>query len=89
MDSAEGQSSGDRICGIVSGGDIEAGTIAASLWLLCLMEYEYPNLGTLGVKGVFGDLFDSGVLNLRDWPQIKGRITKGYDGNGIPYALMR
>jgi hypothetical protein len=76
-----------RLCGIVSG-DCEGGTYAASLWQLCLLEYEYPDMGILGKKRVFGELFDSGALRSEDWPRIKDRIKKEYEADGRPYAHM-
>jgi hypothetical protein len=78
----------DKLCGIVSGGDLGNGTVAASLWPLCLLEYQYPDLGTLGDKRVFGSLFDSGVLRSGDWEQVRGRVTKEHDVEGKPYARI-
>jgi hypothetical protein len=53
-----------------------------------LLEYEYPDLGTLGVKRVFGELFECGVLRSQDWRDIKDRIAKQYDAEGKPYATI-
>jgi hypothetical protein len=78
----------DRLCGIVSGGTIDDDTYAASLWPLCLLEYEYPDLGALGVKRVLGELFERGLLRSQDWRHIKDRIAKRYDAEGKPYAEM-
>lgn len=77
-----------RLCGLVSGGGFDGGTYAASLWPLCLMEYEYPDLGAIGGKRPFSQLFDSGVLHSPDWPNINEYIAKRHDGNGIPYAYI-
>ena len=78
----------NRLCGVVSGGTIDDGTYAASLWPLCLLEYEYPDLGALGGKRVFGDLFEFGVLKSQDWRHIKDRITKVDGADGRPYPHM-
>lgn len=78
----------DKLCGIVSGGSFDDGTFAASLWPLCLLEYEYPDLGALGGKTTFDKLFESGVLRSQDWPQIRERISKRYDEDGRPYAYI-
>lgn len=80
---------GNRLCGIVSGGSIDNRTYAASLWPLTLMEYEYPDLGTLGGKARFGDLLDRGVIRAADWPAVKSRVSKGYDDHGRPFATLR
>lgn len=79
---------GERLCGIVSGGGFEADTYAASLWPLCLLEYEYPNLGELGRKRAFTDLFDSQELRSQDWPQIRERIVKRHHENGEAHAVL-
>jgi hypothetical protein len=76
----------NRLCGIVSGGGFDDGTYAASRWPLCLLEYEYPDLGVIGSKRAFSSLFESGRLRSRDWPQVRDRITKQYDEHGAPYA---
>lgn len=78
----------NSLCGLVSGGTIDDGTYAASLWPLCLLEYEYPDLGTLGGKRVLGELFECGVLKSQDWRHIKDRVRKQYDSVGKPYARM-
>jgi len=78
----------DKLCGIVCGGDLDNGTVAASLWPLCMLEYQYPDLGILGEQRVFSSLFESGVLRSRDWPRIRERIEKRYDDNGMPYAYI-
>jgi hypothetical protein len=77
---------GERLCGIVCSGSLEGGTYAATLWPLCLMEYEYPDLGSFGVKATFGELFESRVLQSRDWPVVKHRISRRCDVDGKPYA---
>jgi hypothetical protein len=77
----------NRLCGIVSGGFDEE-TYAASLWPLCLLEYEYPDMGAIGSKRMFADLLESGVIRSPDWPQLRGRIEKLYDKNGKPYARI-
>ena len=76
---------GEKLCGIVSG-DSFGETYVATLWPLCLLEYEYPDLGSLGGKRNVGELFECGVLRSADWPGLKGRITKRYDSNQRPYA---
>ena len=50
-----------RLCGLGSG-DIFGATYIASLWPLCLMEVEYPNMGALNTKAAIGDWFDEGRL---------------------------
>ena len=74
----------DKLCGIVSTGSVDGSTYAASLWPLCLLEYEYPDLGTLGSRRVFGELFERGVVRSNDWRNIKDRIAKRYDAEGNP-----
>ena len=74
-----------QLCGIVSGG-FDDDTYVASLWPLCLLEYEYPDLGALGYKRSFKSLFQSGVLRSKDWPCLEPRIEKRYDENYRPYA---
>jgi hypothetical protein len=79
-----------RLCGIVSGGSVPGVeiTYAASLWPLCLMEYEHPDQRELGRKQPFSQLFDCGVLRSDDWPSLRGRISKQYDDQGKPFASM-
>ncbi|HEX6176130.1 MAG TPA: serine protease [Candidatus Binatia bacterium] len=76
-----------RLCGIVSGG-FDDDTYASSLWPLCLMEYEYPDLGGIGLKRSFSDLFRTGVLRSTAWAGIEPRIEKRHDENGRPYAHL-
>lgn len=75
-----------RLCGVVSGGSVAGAdvTYVATLWPLCLMEYEYPDQGTLGRKRAFSELFERGVLRPNDWPNLIGRIFKDYDDDGRP-----
>jgi hypothetical protein len=79
----------DRLCGIVSGGSIEEITYAATLWPLCLLEYEYPDQpAALGGKQTVADLFDKGIIRSPDWKRIKGRISRQLDSNGSPFAHL-
>jgi hypothetical protein len=78
----------DQLCGIVSGGSVDDGTYAASMWPLCLMNYAYPDQGELGHKRAFGDLFEDGVLRAADWPSIKHHISKQYDTLGRAYGSI-
>ena len=79
-----------RLCGVVSGGSVAEAdlTYVASLWPLCLMEYEYPDQGELGRKRAFSELFERGVLYSDDWPNLRGRIFKAHDDSGRPYATI-
>lgn len=76
-----------RLCGIVSA-DCEGGTYAASLWPLCLLEFEYRDMGTLGGKETIRNLLDRGILRSEDWPQIRDRISKERDDDYTAYAHM-
>lgn len=80
-----------RLCGVVSGGSIaeENLTYVASLWPLCLMEIEYPNLGSLNRKEAVGDWFENGRLCAPDWPAVKGRAMVVKDDDGRPWARLR
>lgn len=78
----------EKLCGIISGG-FDDDTYVASLWPLCLLKYEYPDLGALGAEKTFADLFDSGELLSEEWPLIKNRIAKRYDENGKAYAHVQ
>ncbi len=77
---------GERLCGIVSSDSFYGGTYAATLWPLCLMEYECPGLGGLGGKTTVGDLFESRVLHSREWSTLKRRISRRHNENGRLYA---
>jgi hypothetical protein len=71
---------GDRLCGIVSSGSsFSDETCGATLWPVCLLEYENPELGTFGGKQYFGEFFDRGIIRSNDWPEIKDRISKRFD----------
>ena len=72
-----------KLCGIVSAGSLEDHTIVASLWPLCLMEYEYPGISG---KTMFGELIASGVVPAEDWSEARCRISKRWDENDQPYA---
>jgi hypothetical protein len=52
------------------------------------MEYEYPDLGGIGLKRSFSDLFRAGVLRSPDWACIEPRIEERHDENGRPYAHL-
>jgi hypothetical protein len=71
-----------QLCGIVSGTSIDDRTYAASLWPLCLMDYEYPDLGLLGSSRSFSELLDQGVIRASDWPKVRERISKRRDNDG-------
>jgi hypothetical protein len=77
---------GDKLCGIVSSGSIDNGTYAATLWPFCLMECEFPGLGSFGSKMTVGDLFEKRVVKSQEWPALRPRISKRHDENGRPYA---
>ena len=79
---------GDRLCGIVSGGSIEDVTYVASLWPLCLMEYEYPDLGAIGQPQAFAGLFEKGVLKATGWRDVVKRVSRQQDEHGQPYAQL-
>jgi hypothetical protein len=68
----------------VSGGPDDC-TYVATLWPLCLVDYEYPDLGGLVQTQNFSCLFDSGVLRSPDWPHMRQRIEKRNDEHGRPY----
>lgn len=76
----------DKLCGLVSAGSLDEQTYAASLWPLCLMEYEYPDQGILGAKRKFGDLFDIDMIPSADWNGVKSRISKRIDDREEPFA---
>jgi hypothetical protein len=80
-----------RLCGVVSGGSVaeEHLTYVASLWPICLMEIEYPDLGTLNKKEAVGDWFEQGRLSARDWPLVKQRACSMTDDQGRLYACLR
>lgn len=80
---------GNRLCGIISGGSVDDRTYVASLWPLTLMEYEYPDLGALGGKSRFGDLFERGAIRARDWDSVKSRVFKQHDDHGRPFVTIR
>jgi hypothetical protein len=80
---------GDKLCGIVSAGSIGDETYAATLWPFCLLEYEYPDYGSLGGKTTVGDLFEKGVLRSKDWATLKHRISRQYDDDDAPYAHIK
>jgi hypothetical protein len=80
-----------RLCGVVSGGttgDVDA-TYVASLWPLCQMEIEFPNLGALNRKESIGDWFDRGLLDAADWQHVKRRASLSLDGDGIRRFRLR
>jgi len=76
-----------KLCGIISGGLDDAHV--ASLWPLCLLKYEYRDMGALGGEKNFADLFVSGELLSEEWPLIKNRISKRYDEDGKAYAYIQ
>jgi len=81
----------DKLSGIISGGSLEpdGGTLAASLWPLCLLEYGYPDQpAVLGGESSVGDLFDRRALRSSDWKRIKGRVSRGRRPDGSRYARM-
>ena len=80
-----------KLCGVVSGGSLadEDLTYVASLWPICLMEIEYPNLGSLNRREAIADWFDAKRIRASDWPFIKQHATTMKDELGQPYALLR
>ena len=78
---------GDRLCGLVSGG-FWGQTVVASLWPVCLTEFENPALGQLNAAITFESLFASNQITAVDWHLVRGRISyKVIDGR--PVALLR
>lgn len=73
------------LCGLVSSGSLTDSTFIASLWPLCLMEYEYPEFGG---KTSFGTLFDAGVVRSADWKSLKSRISKRTDEHGRAFPFI-
>src|SRR5262249_15998243 len=80
---------GNRLCGIVSGGFFGDRRDVAGIWPLTLMEYEYPDLGSLGGKARFGELFERGVLRASDWNSVKLRVFKHRDDTGKAFVQIR
>ena len=78
----------NKLCGIVSSG-FEEDTWIATLWPLCLLEYECPDLGSIGSTTTFGNLFESGVLQSQDWPILRNRISKQNDDAGRVCAHIK
>jgi hypothetical protein len=79
-----------RLCAIVSGGTVaeENLTYVATLWPICLMEIEYPNLGSLNRKEAVGDWFEQGRIHASDWPEVKCRASTMKDDQGHRYACL-
>jgi hypothetical protein len=74
-----------RLCGIVSSSTTyDTQTYVASLWPMCLMEYD----AGFGGKTSFADLFDRGVIVAHDWRELRGRYEKRFDEGGKPYAYL-
>ena len=78
-----------RLCGLVSGGSVTNETYVASLWPLCLMEIEYPNLGLLNRKERLADWFESRRLPSIDWQLVRNRAGVARDDQDRPYAFLR
>jgi hypothetical protein len=74
-----------RLCGLVSGG-LGGQTYVASLWPLCLMEIEYPNLGSLNRRDSIANWLRRGLVVSPDWPRIEKLISKRVDDTGVEYA---
>jgi len=55
---------------------------------LCMLEYEYRDMATLGGKRTFADLFNTGELRSQDWPRINDRIEKRRDEEDKPFAYI-
>lgn len=73
------------LCGLVSSGSLTESTFVASLWPLCLMEYEYPEFGG---KTSFGALLDAGVVRSADWKSAKPRISRRTDEHGKAFPFI-
>jgi hypothetical protein len=73
------------LCGLVSSGSLTESTFVASLWPLCLMEYEYPEFGG---KTSVGALLDAAVVRSTDWTAVKPRISKRTDEHGTTFAFI-
>lgn len=68
-----------HLCGIVtSGSSFDERSYVASLWPLCLMEFD----NELSMKTTFGDLLDRRVIDSSDWSNVKPRIAKTKDHDG-------
>ena len=77
----------NRLCGIISGG-LGAQTVVATLWPICLTEFENPKLGELNRKVTFESLFETGQLKAIDWKLVRGRVAYD-DENGKPVPFLK
>ena len=78
-----------RLCGLVSGGSVTDETYVASLWPLCLMEIEYPNLGSMNKKERLADWFESRRLRSIDWQLVRDRAAVAMEDQVQPHAFLR
>lgn len=76
-----------RLCGIVSGG-LGTHTVIASLWPVCLTEFENPKLGALNSPTTFEALLDTRQIDAVDWNRVKGNVSHATE-DGRPVALLR
>lgn len=79
----------NRLCGIISG-ELGGQTVVATLWPVCLTEFENPKLGELNRKVTFEALFETGQLTAIDWKLVKGRVAYDEeDGKPVPFLKTR
>jgi hypothetical protein len=55
---------------------------------LCLLEYEYPDLGGIGHKRTLVIYFGGGVVRSTDWACIEPSIETRHDENGRRYVHL-
>jgi hypothetical protein len=78
-----------QLCGLVSGSLGDA-TMVVTLWPICLMEIEQPDLGQLNKKEVIGDWFQDGRLKAAEWPAIRERkMDKSKAATPASWAIAR
>jgi hypothetical protein len=63
-------------------------TVIASLWPVCLTEFENPKLGALNRQTTFEELFQTRQIDAADWDLVKGRVSYAIE-DGKPVALLR
>lgn len=68
----------DRLCGVVSGG-FWGQTVIASLWPICLTQFENQTLGDLNATITFESLLETGQVIAVDWPLVRGNVSYELD----------